>query len=255
MQRLTQAIFAILLLCGTVQAATPGRIAYTCDGNFHDTDDIGSSAIGLALMASQAQQKWMVDYVFDDHFPNTLLSREKSMQESCLGGASRFGFRSSVFFDAQHDIDSARGLGLLIDSATTTSRLTIPEAGPCEIIYRGFKASTNKAARPYITILSHSSWNDDHKHTGTHNLADLQRDFGPIPVKRIVDQNKELRTALSRWYWLRDSSNPNLRWVYSRIVAEQKPNIADVSDSGMIYFLLTGDQHGTPEKYKAMLGQ
>jgi hypothetical protein len=56
---------------------------------------------------------------------------------------------------------------------------------------------------------------------------------------QIPDQNGNLGpTDLSDWNYLRDLG-PAMDWLYSRIELARK---GDVSDAGMVYFVITGDE-------------
>ena len=43
-------------------------------------------------------------------------------------------------------------------------------------------------------------------------------------------------------------------WIYDRMKRHPK-GVADFSDAGMVYFLLTGDEDGSPEKFKVFIGK
>lgn len=63
----------------------------------------------------------------------------------------------------------------------------------------------------------------------------------------------------SMWEWLAKHNNPDLRWVYSRM-KEAFSYKADISDSGMMWYLVTGgpraggDQRGNPEDLRKFFG-
>ena len=42
-----------------------------------------------------------------------------------------------------------------------------------------------------------------------------------------------------------------MRWIYGRMRTSGKP---DVSDSGVVYYLLTNDQNATPSKFRTFFG-
>ncbi|WP_238381292.1 hypothetical protein [Mariniblastus fucicola] len=52
---------------------------------------------------------------------------------------------------------------------------------------------------------------------------------------------------------MRDHSEPDVRWMYSRLKAHSR-NVADISDCGMLFFLLVGDDEGSPKKFEAFIG-
>lgn len=232
------------------------RIAYSSDGNMHDKDDFGASALGLALIASQNMQARVVHYDFNSHFPDSLDAWEKQMDTSVMGSVSRFSFGAAKFYDDQTEATAAvANLAAEISASTSTNRLKLVVAGPFEIVYRAFSKS-DRTKHQFVDIITHSPWNNDHgsdgTHVGTHNLGDLQASFPGFKVIQIANQNRLLNTKpdWAPWYWLRDSSNANLRWVYTRIQAVGRP---DPSDAGMLYFLLFNDQNATPDKFRSKI--
>ena len=52
----------------------------------------------------------------------------------------------------------------------------------------------------------------------------------------------------SVWCWMRDHKNPNIRWMYTRVQIHTL-GPADISDCGMLYYLLVDDDYGNPEKF------
>ncbi len=73
-----------------------------------------------------------------------------------------------------------------------------------------------------------------------------------VKVLHIINQNPGLSRPLSEYYWLRDSSDPKLRWLWDRGQAANKTWF-DCSDAGVMYCHLTGDPTATPSKLKEML--
>jgi hypothetical protein len=68
------------------------------------------------------------------------------------------------------------------------------------------------------------------------------------------DQNRllnfRLKDPLGAWTWLRDSADEGLNFVFSKIVDS---NVGDVSDAGMVYYILTGDEDTDPNKLRTFL--
>ena len=54
------------------------------------------------------------------------------------------------------------------------------------------------------------------------------------------------------YFWMRDSQDPKVRFLWERMVVSTRP---DPSDSGMAYFLMTGDEEADPAKYKRLLDE
>ena len=49
-----------------------------------------------------------------------------------------------------------------------------------------------------------------------------------------------MKHYVSLYHWLRDSQDSRLKWIFTRLQVEGR---ADISDSTMTYFLLTGDEY------------
>jgi hypothetical protein len=52
---------------------------------------------------------------------------------------------------------------------------------------------------------------------------------------------------------MRDHTNPNIQWLYTRVQAHSGKD-ANISDCGLLYYLLTGDDNGSPAKFKDFIG-
>lgn len=229
-----RSILLSLLLAATAHAQYFG--AYLLhDGNYHDKDDWASLAMELALGEGQPG---LLGCTINCHEPQSLPAYEAQMQTSVDGGCDRFGENRGLFYSRD-----AAALVPLINRASSRARLLVVLAGPAELLWQAKQAADPSHWR-YVTVMSHSRWNETHKEPGTHTLADCQ----PAAVWRIPDQNARLRTDYSRWTWLK--LDARLAWVYDRAVATGKAQF-DVSDAGMIFTLLTGNQTGTPEDFRA----
>ena len=83
--------------------------------------------------------------------------------------------------------------------------------------------ASHPSARKYVTVYSQSAWNDTHAKTAgpSEGLKAPYYDFKQFPsmgvnVQHIQDQNLLLSTTKDKFYWLRNSSDPDLQWLYSR---------------------------------------
>ena len=243
-----------------------GRIAYSADGNDHDRDDIGATPLGLAILAQAGLQEKLVHYDYNSHIWG---SREQvsEMTESAVTGADLFGFDSTVFIDAAENPDSAHdSIANAINQSTADDPLFLVVAGPMDVACKGILKS-DKAKRKYVVVISHSWWNNEHQHNANDCVASVDRDAIALPIEevdnntrdirqtgvwfdQIPDQNKGLNTdSYGRYAWLKNSDDPNLRWVYDRMKLAFK-NKADPSDAGMLFYLLTEDENATPETLK-----
>ena len=246
----------------------PGRIAISADGNEHDCDDITSAAMALALLAKSGNASKLVYFGHSDHIWSTGTdgacsggNREEAMRISSEETARVWGgFNLGVFINAKANTGAAvTALAHQINASSATDPLWIIAAGPMEIIGRALAAS-DPSKRQYVTVVSHSEWNDYHAEEpghGTWNFNELGSIVG-ASLKHIIDQNSRTRLNESHYTWLRQSSDRKLNWLWERHLASGLSPLFDPSDAGMIYWLITGATNGgdetvTPEKFRTVL--
>jgi CubicO group peptidase (beta-lactamase class C family) len=247
-------------------ASGPARIAVSVDGNDHDCDDYTATPMSLAILAKTGNASKVVLYAYSDHIWSTATdgscnggNREEEMRISAEGTATRWGgFAPGIFYNArQQTAATVAALTAQINQSSAASPLWIIGAGPMEVIGRAVSAS-DPASRPYVTLVSHSQWNDEHaeQHGGGWTFNEI----GGLGVNlhHITDQNPGLVTDPSQYFWLRDSSDPKLRWLWDRHVASGLPYF-DPSDAGMLYWFATGaqsggDENATPDKLRNLFG-
>jgi hypothetical protein len=263
MKRLRLAVGAVLCLWGLVGVgygsanAVPysnDRIAIDADGNYNDPDDWAATPMGLALLARRGLQSKLVHYSWANIIEPNDSTFYSQMKTSTLGAATLFGFNRAKFFDCQNNLQGAiNSLRDQIDISTWSDRLFVIAAGPMEVLWRAVYAS-DAAKRQYVTVISHSPWNNNKTYppTMTHTGADVEA-LG-VNWIQIKSQNPALYTRnsdgspdWSPWFWLRDAAQERMRWIYDRMKVTRKP---DVSDSGMVYYLLTNDQDATPYRLR-----
>jgi hypothetical protein len=214
------------------------RIAISSDGNPDaDADDVGATPFTLAVLAKAGFQDNLVHYDFNNFLEYKKIDSDNNrMWLGAIGGQSRWGFDRSRFFDAANDPEAAiNHLTKVINQSTQKDPLYLIAAGPMELIYRALEGA-NKSARQHVIIVSHHNYNEYFKPRLWHrNWNDVKALVPDIGYLRIIDQNNGLKgSADSDFNWLRDHADPNLNWVYTRIVAG-KP---DVSDTGMLTWLI-----------------
>ncbi len=242
-----------------------GRIALSADGNAHDKDDFGATAMSLALLNAAGLNGKVVHLDFNNNLCLNESAWAAEMRISALGGADKFGFDRSVMFDHQTagmtDL-STQNLARAINASSANDPLWIIAGGPMETVYRGI-AAAQVDKRKFVTVISHSAWNENRdkfhpdyngRNCGlNNNWSDMVRDFTPNGVKFldhvfITDQNStqnggndgDWNSPYAKWYWLRDSANPNFKWLYER----NDKSTFDISDAGMTYWLLSGGLNG-----------
>lgn len=256
-----------------------GRIAVSCDGNDHDKDDWAATPMTLALIAAKGLQDKTAVYIYSDHvwgnFDGNVkingLTYYEHMKKSALEGADMFGFDKSRFVCAVDNPELAfEKLKEAIDASSESDPLIIIGAGPMGVIGEALNRA-DKDKLKYVTLVSHSRWNNNH--AASHkswNIDKILESFGEkIKYVQILDQNGKkgeyegLKAATSRFNWLKEeslTSNPAykkgaIEWLYGRLLdaAINGGKRFDVSDSGMLVFILTGAQKNSPDSLKEIL--
>jgi len=253
-----------------------GRMALSFDGNVHDDDDIIALPVSMSMIWAAGLKDKVAHVEYNNHVCThgaeddgaTSFKGDDAihMRESANESITRFGFDGTKFFDfSTKGSQSTANFIAAINASTASDRLWIIAAGPMETVWRALNGS-NSSKRQYVTVISHSKWNQNHGDCGvnSHTWNDMVQDFSSNGVafvescgynsttpcttqeldspNYLADQNitngdNDFSTPKDKWYWLRDSTDPNLNWVFSRNPFGGK---FDPSDSGMVYFLLTG---------------
>lgn len=258
------------------------RVAYTCDGNKHDEDDWGASAVSLSLLQKEYRHN-IVHWEYNNHFfssdggTHEGLTWKQHSYASNVTCASNFGFDTSRWHDCTADGDGTYAAAAkasfvaAINASTSTDRLLVFCAGPMETIWQALNEA-DATARQYVDLVSHSTWNEVHASEttsstghpdaphGGHSWADLDA-FGCTTID-ISDQNGTGKLGdqeLSNFYFYRDSADPDMQYVYERIEAVTLNTTTDVSDAGMVLWLLNGRVEPStsptyPERIKTYLG-
>jgi hypothetical protein len=220
----------------------PGRIALSSDGNQHDEDDWAGAPAALAMIAHRNLQRNVVHQDYDDHIWDSNEKFRENMRASVLGADERFGFDMSRVYDDtdKSQLDAGvRNLTAEIDASTADDELWLVLAGPMEVAWMALDAA-DPEARQHVKCLSHGRWNETHGKDdhGGHSYDDLI-DLGCQRVQ-IPDQNSNLgEVDMSYWDYL-DDLGANMAWLHDRIALHGD---GDISDAGMVYYVLTGDDH------------
>ena len=224
--------------------------------------------MSIALLAKSGNASRLVYYGHSDHIWSTGLdgacgggNREEEMRISSVETAKLWGgFNLNAFINARAQTSTAvSALTSQINASSSSNPLWIIGAGPMEVIGRALAAS-DPTKRQFVTVVSHSDWNDFHAEEpghGTWNYFELGSALGAKLI-HIIDQNARLRVNQSNYSWLQQSSDPKLNWLWQRHVKSGLSDAFDPSDAGMIYWLITGannggDQNATPTKLRTML--
>jgi hypothetical protein len=228
---------------------TAYRIGISSDGNLHDTDDIGASAMAMAMIGEAGLADRLVHHDYSSHLGKSSEGREKEMAESVLGAAKRWGVNAGALFDDQKDLAGAvANIARQINASSEKDRFYYCVGGPMEVAWRGINAS-DKDKRKFCTVVSHSNWNNKHADTPQmkHTWDDIRKTG--VEAVEIRDQNRGLNTPLGDWDWLKNARDEKWKWLFSR---NKKKRKFDVSDAGMVWFVITGrgDEDAAPAKVK-----
>jgi len=240
-----------------------GRIAFSSDGNYNDEDDWGAFPVAAAMLDAVG----VTDKLVHVDYCNILLENDprfhKEMAESVLGSAKRYNIPRSVLFDCQKDLDGAvESIKNAINASSADNPLYYVLAGPMEVPYLGIVKS-DPAKRKYVYCVSHNSWNDGYTRNDQNLHNHNKRDVIPSGINwiQVKDGNRNLahpggvgkKSTPQQWrlyHWMRDSSDSRLGWIFTRLETELR---ADISDSTITYFLLTGDEDANLTKLKSLL--
>ena len=240
-----------------------GRIAFSSDGNYNDEDDWGAFPVAAAMLDAVG----VTDKLVHVDYCNILLENDprfgKEMAESVLGSAKRYNIPRSILFDCQKDLDGAvESIKNAINASSADNPLYYVLAGPMEVPYLGIMKS-KAAKRKYVYCISHNSWNDGYTRNDQNLHNHNKRDVIPSGINwiQVKDGNRNLahpggvgkKSTPEQWrlyQWMRDSSDSRLGWIFTRLEAELR---ADISDSTITYFLLTGDEDANLTKLKSLL--
>ncbi len=232
-----------------------GRIAIIADGNSPDPDDLGGTAVSLALLKATGFENKLVHYSHSCDLIRVKRISERAekerhamMQTVCDVTARRWGgFDDITFFDAKWQQEQTiNDLKNAINASSTNDPLWIVEAGEPDIIGYALQAS-KKSKHKYVKVITHHPANDD---AGDFFSWQDILDFGVDEI-RIPDQNTHLKVALPEWDWAKNHTDPRMQWVWLQgkiaevddVVKFQKGKW-DCSDAGMVLYWLTGATNG-----------
>jgi hypothetical protein len=232
-----------------------GRLAIVADGNSPDPDDLGGTAVSLALLRAAGLTERLVHYshscdlVRGDRIAERAEhERHYLMQAACDGTARRWGgFDSLTFFDALWEQqETVEDLARAINESSANNPLWIIEAGEPDIIGLALEASDFRK-HPFVNVLTHHPANDN---AGDFYSWRQILDFGVKEV-RIPDQNLHLKVDLDQWDWAKNHQDPRIQWVWlmgkiaevDDVVNFQKGKW-DCSDAGMVLYWITGATDG-----------
>jgi hypothetical protein len=252
------------------------------DGNEHDHDDWAATPLTLALLAASGLQDRLTLYTYSDHIwgsnvdhPTSTsgLNAYQQMRESALGGKKWFGFENTKFICAVDDAEVAyNAVKDEINKSTKKNPLIIIAAGPMQVVGEGINRA-GKAKRQFVSIISHSNWNNEHankpskkeaiQHSGWTFKAICDsfacENGGNLKPIQILDQNggegyDGFKADTTKFEWVKTSKARYLKvykpdawdWLYSRLQTCVKKEDFDPSDAGMVVYMLTGIEKTEP---------
>ncbi len=241
------------------------RIGWSADGNMHDPDDWSATALALAIFDKMGWHEKLVHFDYNNRLDRTLEWKEAENYESTIGGAKRFGFNEEIFFDDQRELEAAiEHAKEEINKSSSDNKFWYVQAGPFEVAYQALlRADPEK--RKYCILVSHAEINE---RADKWKLEDGSPSHGKDDCVALgatyfyttgQGKTKFGGRAYDGWdqvAWMKDASNENYKWLYSRFreTAKHKDNGLDASDGGMAYVLATGDMNGNfAPKLKAFL--
>ncbi len=236
-----------------------GRIAVVADGNSPDPDDLGGTAVSIALLRAAGLENRLVHYSHSCDLERVeriskAAERERHalMQSACDVTARRWGgFEGLNFYDAKwQQEETVQNLGKAIEASSEKDPLWIIEAGEPDIIGMALEAS-DTSKHKFIKVVTHHPANDD---AGDFFTWQQILDFGVEEV-RIPDQNTNLKVDLPAWDWAENHADPRLQWVWLQGKIAENDNVVnfqkgkwDCSDAGMVLYWITGATNGGLEQ-------
>ena len=232
-----------------------GRVAIVADGNSPDPDDLGGTAVSIALLRAAGLEGRLVHYSHSCDLVRGSRISEKAekerhalMQSSCDVTARRWGgFESLIFYDAMwQKEETVKDLSNAINASAADDPLWIVEAGEPDIIGLALDA-TPKEKHKHIKVLTHHPANDN---AGDFYTWQQILDFGVEEV-RIPDQNMNLKVDIGEWDWAMKYPDSRIQqiWLQGKIaevdnVVQFQKGKWDCSDAGMILYWITGATNG-----------
>ena len=263
-------LFSVIIVAAQVIQPPVGRIAVVADGNSPDPDDLGGTAVSLALLTATGLQDRLVHYSHSCDLVRVKRISEEAeyerhalMQSACDVTARRWGgYESLVFLDAKWQLDKTiKDLASAINASSKNDPLWIVEAGEPDIIGFALDAS-DKAKHKYVKVITHHPANDD---AGDFYSWKQILDFGVEEV-RIPDQNTNLKVDLDKWDWAKTHKDARIQqvWIQGKIaevddVVKFQKGRWDCSDAGMLLYWITGAnvnnglKEGTVKDVKTLL--
>ncbi|MFI3278528.1 MAG: hypothetical protein SNH13_02980 [Rikenellaceae bacterium] len=286
MKKFILTTLALAIMVGFASAQTQSgwkkydnnRIAVSFDGNSApdnaykwptgDPDDWGAAVATCAILAKLDLQSKLVHCSYNNFIDAPSGPDEENELKIGLEGAFKFwNFSDGVLFDVTTELAVTRShLALQIMRSTAEDPLYFLHAGLSEFVFQVIEEVVKLGgieSLNHLYVISHSGFNEKEKRRPYHrDWSDIVAiSGGRIKYKKICDQNGSHDPNVlwhsgkdfSVWYWMRDHKDPAVRWIYER--AKIHPSgVFDISDCGMLYYLIFEDEMGNPEKFRKFIG-
>jgi hypothetical protein len=237
-----------------------GRIALSHDGNFNDEDDWGAFPVAIAILDAFGVKDRLVHVEYNNIRQANDPRFEREMTASVQGGAEQYHLPAAILHNCRTDLAGAvESIKNAVNVSSRDNPLYYLLAGPMDVPYQGLLAA-DPVKRQYVCCISHSSWNDGYgkRRIEGRNKRDLislgvkwiQVGHGGLLAYPGTPATKSTPAQWALFHWMRDSRDERLRWLFTRLEAEER---CDMSDATMTYFLLTGDEECDPKKLAALL--
>lgn len=295
MKKIITTLLIGVLCINMLYAQTPlwqgkGRIAISSDGNEHDDDDWAATPLSLAMIAAKGLQDKLVLYTYSDHVwgsnqdkpESDGLSAYEHMRLSALGSKKWFGFNHTDFICAvDNPFIAYQAMRDAINESSEQNPLIIIAAGPMQVVGEGLNRA-EKEKRKYVTVISHSEWNNKHADNPSKKNWDIHEGWtwkemkeafgspegGNTRFIQILDQNHGedyigLFCERENYDWIKTSpirNSPKYKkgawdFLYQRISSciKKKGTCFDPSDAGMIIYLFRGVEKTNPQMAKEIM--
>lgn len=236
-------LLVVTIAATAAHAQMPAQYIWHHDGDVFDRDDIASLAVNaLYIDRVGLQGRATIAY-------NNNLAGGSDVDQIADMRASA-GFAATLGIDTlDYEADEAGTTAALAAIIEAGGPVVSFEGGPMEAIYRVL-AAVSYPNLQNVTLVSHSSWNENSSWDGSRTWADLQADFPTVTYVEIADQNAGFFSDL--WNWLDETDVVKFQLARNAMYgAGGKVN--DASDSGMTFWHLTGREDGTPLDAKVYL--
>lgn len=236
-------------------AGAADRILFHFDGNNNDPDDIAAMA-SASLMTAAAGIEAKTTFFYGNNLSesnaggNRLANLEASADFAETLGIDTRGYQDDLPESVEETTE------YFVDLLETGEKILSLEGGPMEAIYRALER-VDPSLHSNITLVSHDRSFNENRSVGSTPFADNPRtwsdisdDFPDVTLIQIDNQNRGNANdqGFYSFYWnaLDDAEEPVLQAARAAMEGAGGSKKNDASDSGMLWFALTGEEDGDP---------